>query len=318
MKIVFMGTPEFAVGPLKAILAAGHEVAAVVTVPDKASGRGLKINQSDVKKYAVSCGIEVLQPEKLRDEAFLGRLREINADIFVVVAFRMLPEAVWSMPRLGTFNLHTSLLPQYRGAAPINWAVINGEKETGVTTFMLDHEIDTGAILMQRKCVLAPDETFGTLHDKLMEIGSALVVESLDLIARGEAKGKPQSEYGIPESELRSAPKITREVCRIDWSRSAEEIERLVRGLSPYPCACGELENADGTVTAFKLYSAHSSGTDETGVPGTLVKEGKSMLKVQCGKGFLYLDSIQMAGKKRLEIKDFLAGFRNPENCRMV
>lgn len=250
-----MGTPEFAVAPLKALLDNGFDVAAVVTVPDRPKGRGLELAQSDVKKFAVAAGLPVLQPEKLRDENFLKELSSFNADLFIVVAFRMLPQCVWQMPHFGTFNLHGSLLPRYRGAAPINWAIINGEKETGVTTFFIDEQIDTGKILMQRKCVIEERETIGTLYDKLMTIGAELVVETVNGLITGTLQPRPQTEVMNENNTLISstssvpcgAPKITKETCRINWNHTAEKIDALVRGLSPYPCATAVLIRQEDT-----------------------------------------------------------------------
>lgn len=314
LRIVYMGTPGFAVAPLRNIVETGkHEVAAVVTVPDKASGRGLKIHESEVKKYALEAGLPVLQPEKLKDEEFLRTLRDINADLFIVVAFRMLPEVVWSMPEYGTFNLHASILPQYRGAAPINWAIINGEKETGVTTFFLDRTIDTGEILMQEKCPITDTDNFETLHDRLMETGTRLVAESIDRIARGETGTKPQADFGIREEDLRPAPKLNKENTRIDWNADAASIGLLIRGLSPYPAAWTEIVSPDGTATQVKIFEAETRPDAQAGEPGTVRCPDRNTLEISTGRGTVSVKSLQLAGKKRLDTKVFLAGFRNPE-----
>lgn len=310
IKIVYMGTPEFAVGPLKALVEGGYNIAGVVTVPDKPSGRGLKINMSAVKEYALTLDVPVMQPVSLKDPAFLEELSALEADCFVVVAFRMLPKVVWSMPRLGTFNLHASLLPQYRGAAPINWAIINGETKSGVTTFLLDKQIDTGNIIFQQECEILPEDNIGTLYDKLMAIGSALVPRTIDALASGTANPQPQ----IESEGLRPAPKITRETCRIDWNCSAKSVENLIRGLSPYPAAYAVITQGEKR-TDVKIYAARSI---DDGVPhcdaGAIVTDGKSRLCVKCADGLLEIGELQMAGKKRLKIKEFLVGIHNIEN----
>lgn len=344
-KIVYMGTPEFAVEPLKALLEAGYEVAAVVTVPDRPSGRGCRINQSAVKKFALENGLPVLQPEKLRDEEFLAQLREINADMFVVVAFRMLPSVVWKMPRLGTFNLHASLLPQYRGAAPINWAIINGEKETGVTTFMLDEQIDTGGILLQERTEIGDGENLGQLYDRLMLMGSSLVLRTVEGLVAGTLEPKAQTdviaascknEENAAESaenvsdeteavELKTAPKINKDICRIDWKQPAEKLCCLVRGLSPYPAAWSTLANDEKSIDV-KLFEVHCDScpdcTDSLSrycaEPGTIITDGKTYLKAATSDGMLYIDSLQLAGKRRMNVKEFLMGFRDAEKFRFV
>ncbi len=325
-KIVYMGTPEFAVAPLQRLVENGYNIAAVVTVPDKPSGRGLKLNQSAVKQYAmehlVPNGTKLLQPVLLKDEGFLQQLREIDADMFIVVAFRMLPEVVWSMPRLGTFNLHGSLLPLYRGAAPINWAIIKGEKKSGVTTFLIDKEIDTGNILMQRECPIEEKETIGTLYDKLMEIGAALVVETVQGLVEGKLTPRPQ------EGRITGAPKLNKELGRIKWDMQdpeqpgiccAQLIDRLVRGLSPYPAATAAM--TDGQKThEFKIFSCSvvkSASQDGASEAGKIISDGKNCIHVVCADGsILALDQIQMSGKKRMQTKDFLLGFRNIESFR--
>ncbi|MBQ7221859.1 MAG: methionyl-tRNA formyltransferase [Bacteroidales bacterium] len=311
--IVYMGTPEFAVGPLKALLASEYNVAAVVTVPDKQSGRGLKVNESAVKKYAVEKGIPVLQPTSLKDPEFISQLKSINADLFVVVAFRMLPKEVWSMPKLGTFNLHASLLPQYRGAAPINWAIIDGERQTGVTTFMIDENIDTGNILFSDSCVINSYDNAGSLHDRLMEMGSELVVKTTEAIARGTAKPSPQIAF----SAIRPAPKITKETCTIDWNNNAENINLLIRGLSPYPAAHSTLVRGDEKLEV-KIFEAYVCDTEEPRPAGTILTDGKTYLSVACGELSLRILDIQLAGKKRLEITEFLKGFRDADKYSFV
>jgi len=314
VRIVFMGTPEFAVAPLKAILDNGFEVAAVVTVPDKQSGRGLKVNESDVKKFAIEKGLPVLQPVSLKDPEFLEQLRGYNANLFVVVAFRMLPKEVWTMPELGTFNLHASLLPQYRGAAPINWAIINGEKQTGVTTFMLDEQIDTGQILFQESCLIEEYDNLGTLHDKLQAIGSNLVIKTIEAIRDHTIKPIPQDTTYL---NLRPAPKIHKETCKIDWSKSARQIELLIRGLSPYPAAFSELTDTNGEVTTMKIFEAFTVESSQPDAPvGTVKSDGKSFIEIKCGEGSIKLLDIQLSGKKRMDVKSFLLGFREPERYR--
>jgi methionyl-tRNA formyltransferase len=301
-----MGTPDFAVGVLKLLIEKGFQVVGVVTVPDKPAGRGQQLRGSAVKKYAVEKKIPILQPEKLRDEIFLQQLHSLNADIFVVVAFRMLPEAVWNMPKYGTFNLHASLLPQYRGAAPINWAIINGETETGVTTFFLDHDIDTGCIIFNEKTTIRKEENVEQLHDRLMTIGAELVIKTLEAIASGNVVPKPQ----LPTEHLHSAPKIHKETCRIDWNKNAEEIHNLVRGLSPYPTAFTELKGKDGNIQ-LKIFETKPEKQSHSLQPGAIESDNKSYLKIACNDGFVQLYDLQLAGKKRMSIKDFLVGFRD-------
>ncbi|MBR4213349.1 MAG: methionyl-tRNA formyltransferase [Bacteroidales bacterium] len=320
IRIVYMGTPEFACGPLDALLKAGFDVAAVVTVPDKPSGRGLKMNESAVKRYAVEHGLPVLQPEKLRDPAFLEQLRSYKANLFVVVAFRMLPREVWSMPRLGTFNLHASLLPQYRGAAPINWALINGERQTGVTTFMIDEQIDTGRILKQQNYLIEDYDNAGSLHDRLMEMGSALVVKTVEEIR--DHRTKPQ-EQDVAHVTLRPAPKLTKEMGRIDWTRSAREINNLIRGLSPYPAAWSVFVNEAGEEIPVKIYEAYvvrdsSLSQPDPSNPGSLSTDGKNWIQVRCGSDALRITELQVAGKKRMDVASFLLGFRDLETYRMA
>lgn len=307
LRIVYMGTPDFAVAPLKRLVEGGYQVVAVVTMPDKAVGRHQSTLQaSPVKQYAVSQGLPVLQPEKLRDEQFLQALAAFDADLQIVVAFRMLPEVVWAMPRLGTFNLHASLLPQYRGAAPINWAIINGEKETGVTTFFLDKEIDTGKIIDSRRIEIEETDTAGTLHDRMMGVGADLVCDTVDQILAETVK--PVAQDTLHDADLKPAPKIFKETCRIDWQQPLEKVYDFVRGLSPYPAAWTELHHAKG-VTVIKIYDTHKDFCTPTEPIGSLVTEGRKVIKVALKDGYLHLDSLQIAGKKRMTAADFLCGF---------
>ena len=302
MRVIFFGTPDFAVESLDAIMQSSHEVAAVVTVPDRQAGRGQKVIYSAVKEYALAHQLHLLQPEKLRDPDFLATLAEYHADMFVVVAFRMLPEAVWNMPPHGTFNLHASLLPLYRGAAPINWAIINGERETGVTTFLLNHNIDEGAILMQKSTPIADNETAESLHDRLAEMGRTLVVQTLDRMAAGAINPTPQKGIPCP------APKIFKEDCRIDFSRTSAEVDRFVRGLSPYPAATMTLVNPKGEEIHFKIYSVQPIAESHSNPCGTLFCDGKRVLKIATANGFVQILELQMAGKKKNNIEDFLRG----------
>ena len=315
IRIVYMGTPEFAVAPLDRLVRGGFEVVGVVTAVDRPSGRGLTVNESAVKKYAVGRGIPVLQPEKLKDPAFLEQLAALKANLFVVVAFRMLPREVWSMPSLGTFNLHASLLPQYRGAAPINWAIINGEKFTGVTTFMIDEQIDTGKIIFQESCAIEDYDDAGSLHDKLMGIGSELVFKTVDAIENHRAKLFEQT-LGMNKT-LYPAPKLTRDNCHIDWTRSARRINLLIRGLSPYPSAWTTLVKDDGTRLEVKLFEGYVVPCDDQTRPvGSITTDHKSWMEVRCGKDSFRILSIQLSGKKRMGIEAFLLGFREPEKCK--
>ena len=314
-RIVYMGTPEFAVAPLEALISKGYDVVGVVTVADKPSGRGLKMNESAVKKYAVEHGIPVLQPVKLKDPEFLEALRAWKADLFVVVAFRMLPEEVWSMPKLGTFNLHAALLPQYRGAAPINWAVINGEQMTGVTTFMIDKDIDTGGIILREDCRIGDTDTAGDIHDKLMGMGSNLVVETVEAILDGNAELRVQRSFIQGSEVLKPAPKLTKELCHIDWNDSTKNIYNLIRGLSPYPTAFTELVPEDGgTPVQLKIFSASKMQPDSPAAPGTVLSDGKSYLAIATADGAISINDLQLAGKKRMDVKAFLLGFRNPSS----
>jgi methionyl-tRNA formyltransferase len=300
-RIIFMGTPEFAVPSLQSLVESNSNVVAVVTVPDKPSGRGQKQTASPVKIYAESQEIPVLQPEKLRDPAFLEQLRSFKADLQVVVAFRMLPEVVWNMPPKGTFNLHSSLLPQYRGAAPINWAVINGETESGVTTFFIEKEIDTGKIIFQDKEPISEDDDAGTLHDRLMEKGATLVVKTVKAIEAGAYPQEPQDE----SKEIKLAPKIFRETCEIDWNKTSIEIHNFVRGLSPYPAAWTTLNGL-----SCKVFKTQVLDLSEAGTPGDFNTDQKSFLHFKTGDGWVAVEVLQLEGKKKMAVGDFLRGYK--------
>ncbi len=308
LRIVFLGTPDFAVASLRRLVEADYHVVAAVTMPDKPAGRGLKLQESAVKHYAAAAGIPVLQPEKLRDPAFLETLRALEPDLGIVIAFRMLPEAVWSLPRLGTFNLHASLLPQYRGAAPINRAVMDGQLTTGVTTFLLNAEIDKGDIIMRREVAIGSDEDAGSLHDRLMAAGADLVVETVERLATGDYT--PEVQLHIPESQLRPAPKIFKENAQIDWHQSGETIRNLIRGLSPYPGAWSEIWRS-GTAIGVKIYTVSFEPAAHGLPPGTILTDHKEMLKVACADGFLNLHELQVAGKRRMSSHELLRGFRD-------
>jgi methionyl-tRNA formyltransferase len=311
MRIVFMGTPDFAVESLKILVENHYNVVGVVTMPDKPAGRGYKVQYSAVKQYALEHQLTLLQPEKLKEDLFLNDLRALHADIQIVVAFRMLPEVVWDMPRYGTFNLHASLLPQYRGAAPINWAVINGEKETGATTFFLTHEIDTGKIILQEKISINENDNAGTVHDKLMMLGAQMVKKTVDLIGEGKADAIDQSVFISEVGELKSAPKIFKETCQIDMNATVEEVHNHVRGLSPHPAAWTELQlpgHAEKTV--FKIFETQMEIIAHKYSSGTILTDNKTFMKIALKNGFVHLKNIQTAGKKRMEIADFLRGLR--------
>ena len=304
MRIIFMGTPEFAVASLDALLAAGEEVVAVVTAPDKPAGRGQKLQQSAVKVYADAHDLPVLQPVKLRDPEFLAALKSLHADLQVVVAFRMLPESVWSMPPLGTVNLHASLLPQYRGAAPINHAVINGETESGVTTFLLQHEIDTGHILFAEKVAIGDDDTAGDLHDQLMKVGAGLLVRTVKALDAGEISPIPQVHISTGET-LKHAPKIFKEDGKINWHRTADEIHNLIRGLSPYPTAYTELDGQ-----TLKIFKSRKEKLPIGHTVGSYVTDGSTFLKFTCQDGYIDVLELQLAGKKKMDVQAFLRGYR--------
>jgi len=303
LRIVFFGTPGFAVASLKAMVEAGLNIVAVVTAPDKPAGRGMQLRAPEVKEYALSQNIPVLQPEKLKDPQFLEELKSCNADLQIVVAFRMLPELVWSMPPKGTVNVHASLLPQYRGAAPINWAIINGETETGVTTFKLQHAIDTGNILMQERLPILPEDNIGTLYEKLMIAGGELLVKTINALADGTIKELPQND--IPAGDLKHAPKIFKEHTHIDWNKPVKSINDLIRGLSPIPAAYTEI----GDKTA-KIYRSHFTTEQPNKAPGAYDTDSKTYLRFAATDGWLYIDELQQEGKKRMDIESFLRGFR--------
>lgn len=335
-RIVYMGTPEFAVAPLDELIRQGYHVVGVVTVADKASGRGLKVNESAVKKYAVEHGLPVLQPLSLKDPEFLEALKAWKPDLFVVVAFRILPKVVWEIPRLGTFNLHAALLPQYRGAAPINWAIINGEHMSGVTTFMIDDGMDTGHIIFREQCRITDTDTAGTLHDKLMELGAKVVVQTVETIIEGNVELRLQKSFIQGDEVLKPAPKITKELCKIDWNRMTKDVYNLIRGLSPYPGAYMDIEK-DGKTSQIKIYESEKlsaedalalaalPGEEDPGAktaalpaPGTILSDGKARLAVTTADGAIALTQLQMSGKKRMDVKDFLAGFREPESWKII
>ena len=299
-----MGTPDFAVASLDAICASGHKVVGVVTVPDRPTGRGLKVTASPIKQYALQHNLPLLQPERLRDLDFQSALQAWGADIFVVVAFRMLPQSVWAMPPMGTFNLHASLLPQYRGAAPINWAIINGEKETGVTTFLLNERIDEGSILMQQSTPIAPDDTAETLHDRLAEMGSRLVVQTLDGLADGSLHPQPQSTC----EQLRPAPKLFKPDCAIDWNLPGQRIVDFVRGLSPYPAATIQVVDSKQMTQTIKVYEVSFEPSPNSTI-GQLITDNKTVKKVGVRDGFVHILSLQMSGKKRITVQEFLRGY---------
>ena len=317
LRIVYMGTPDFAVESLRCLVEGGYNVVGVITMPDKPAGRGHKIQYSPVKQYALEQNLPLLQPEKLKDESFIEALRDWKADLQIVVAFRMLPEVVWAMPRLGTFNLHASLLPQYRGAAPINWAVINGDTETGITTFFLQQEIDTGRVIQQVRIPIADTDNVEVVHDKLMILGGKLVIETVDAILENRVKPIPQEEMAQP-TELCPAPKIFKETCRINWSGNAKSTYDFIRGLSPYPAAWTELHNGEEAPIAMKVFETEKIEKAVTAAtPGTIETDGKTYLYVAVGNGFLSIKSLQLAGKKRLAIDEFLRGFKITNEMRL-
>lgn len=323
-RIVFMGTPEFAVASLDALVKAGFNIVGVVTAPDKPAGRGMKLQESAVKKYAVEKGLHILQPEKLKNPQFLEELRALQADLQVVVAFRMLPEVVWNMPPMGTINVHGSLLPQYRGAAPINWAIINGELETGVTTFKLKHEIDTGDVLLQERIPISENETAGEVHDRMKEVGASLLVETVKGLSDGSLEERPQasmvngqwamgetetaethSPFTIDHSQLRHAPKIFTETCKIDWSKPVADVHNLIRGLSPYP---GAFSSLNGKM--LKIYGSEKEETAPSIPAGDYQTDKKTYLKFACADGYIQVKELQLEGKKKMGIEEFLRGYR--------
>ncbi|HZH73662.1 MAG TPA: methionyl-tRNA formyltransferase [Mariniphaga sp.] len=316
LRIIFMGTPDFAVASLAQLVDNGYNIVAVITAPDKPAGRGKKLTGSAVKNYALQKDLKILQPVKLKDPQFLEEIKSLKADLQVVVAFRILPEVVWAMPKLGTFNLHASLLPQYRGAAPLNWAIINGDVKTGITTFLLDHEIDTGKILFRQETRIEEDDTVGNLHDRLMKMGADLVIETVEALAKGDVQAISQDEL-IHEKNLKPAPKIFKEDCKIDWSKKVHEVRNLIRGLSPYPAAWANLVHKDtGRTLSCKIYFAQPVIAGAIHPPGTIDSDDEVYLNVACANGWLQITDLQLSGKKRLNAGDFLRGFRNIESYR--
>jgi len=308
-RIIFFGTPDFAVASLEALINAEYNVTGVVTAPDKQAGRGMKFTSSPVKQFAIKNDLFLLQPENLEDPDFHVQLKMLKPDLFVVVAFRLLPEAVWSMPPCGTFNLHASLLPQYRGAAPINWVIINGETETGVTTFFLDDKIDTGNIIFQHKILIDAGETAGELHDRLMKTGADLVIKTVDAIADHKIQVTSQSFLVPPGLILKRAPKIHQAHCNIDWSRKVTDIYNLIRGMSPQPGAYTAVTSSDGKLHHLKIYSALPEICSHSFKPGKVVTDGRSCFKIAASDGYIQLTKVQLAGRKTMQIGDFLRGF---------
>ena len=308
LRIIYMGTPDFAVETLRLLVEREYNVVAVVTMPDKPAGRGHKIQFSPVKQYALSVGLPVLQPEKLKDEAFLDELRSYDAHLQIVVAFRMLPQVVWDMPPMGTFNLHASLLPQYRGAAPLNWAIMNGDKTTGITTFFLTHEIDTGRVIQRRSIPIEDSDNVGVIHDKLMMMGAEMVCETVDNIIADRVVAIPQEEL-MTDEPLRPAPKIFKDTCHLDFSRNVIDLHNQVRGLSPYPAAWCEIVSPQGEALGVKVFETSYRECNHTLPAGTIVTDGKKSIEVACEGGYLSLLSLQLAGKKRLSAEELLRGF---------
>ena len=307
LRIVFLGTPEFAVESLDRLCGEGYNIVGVVTMPDKPAGRGHKLLQSPVKQYAVEHGLHLMQPANHKSQEFVDELKSLNADLFIVIAFRMLPEVVWSMPRLGTFNLHASLLPKYRGAAPINWAVINGDEQTGVTTFFLKHEIDTGDIIDREAIDIAPDENVGSVHDRLMALGADLTIKTVEGIINGTLTPIPQDDL-LDGTQPTPAPKIFKDTCRIDWTKPAGQVFNLVRGLSPYPAAWTSLvRDDDAEPLQMKIFESRI-GDESTDLPGTVKTDGKHLF-IKCADRYLEILSLQIAGKKRMPASDFLRGY---------
>lgn len=311
-RIVFMGTPDFAVANLDALVTKGYNIVGVITAPDKPAGRGRKLNQSAVKTYALSKGLNVLQPTNLKSEAFVEELKALEADLQIVVAFRMLPKVVWDMPKYGTFNLHASLLPDYRGAAPIHWAIINGETKTGVTTFFIDEKIDTGAVILQKETAIAPDETVGMLHDRLMHMGSELIIETVDLIAAGNVTTTIQPQ----NDDLKTAYKLNKDNCKIDWTQPLDTIYNHIRGLNPFPSAWCNLEN-NGETLAVKIFAIDKEKSSHNNAIGSIQVE-KNHLKVSVKDGYLIIKEIQLPGKRKMDVKSLLNGFQFLEGAKML
>ncbi|MFL1013270.1 methionyl-tRNA formyltransferase [Flavisericum labens] len=312
LRILFMGTPDFAVATLKTLVENHYNIVGVITAPDRPAGRGRKLNESAVKKYAVSQNLRVLQPTNLKNQEFLSELKSLKANLQIVVAFRMLPKAVWQMPEYGTFNLHASLLPNYRGAAPINWAIINGETKTGVSTFFIDEKIDTGDMILQEEINIEPNEDAGSLHDKLMEIGSDLVLKTVTLIEKGNVETIPQPET----QNIKTAYKLNKDNCKIDWSNTVDHIYNHIRGLSPYPAAWCTLLNGDDHLD-IKIYSAEKESAEHNFEPGS-IKHTKKELKVVVSKGYIVIKELKLPGKRNMDVKSFLNGFSFEENAKML
>ncbi|MCR5315422.1 MAG: methionyl-tRNA formyltransferase [Bacteroidaceae bacterium] len=320
LRIVYMGTPDFAVESLRCLVEGGYNIVGVITMPDKPIGRhGSVLQPSPVKQYAMEQGLKVLQPEKLKDETFIEELRSLKADLQIVVAFRMLPEVVWSMPPMGTFNLHASLLPQYRGAAPLNWAIINGETETGITTFFLKHEIDTGKVIQQVRVPIEETDNVGIIHDKLMLLGGKLVTETVDNILAGTINPIEQSVLEDDSSQLKPAPKIFRETCQINWlEKNTKQVYDFIRGLSPYPAAWTTLQSPNGKAQEVKIYeAAKEQPANDCIAIGEIVSDGKNYLKVKTSDGYIDIKTLQLSGKKRMAVSEFLRGFKYEKGMRM-
>ncbi|OQX78486.1 MAG: methionyl-tRNA formyltransferase [Bacteroidetes bacterium 4484_249] len=323
MKIIFMGTPDFAVPGLDILMKHGYNIAGVVTAADKPAGRGRKIKYSPVKKFALENNIPVFQPTNLKENDFVKKLKSLKPDLFIVVAFRMLPKVIWQIPKFGTFNLHASLLPQYRGAAPINWAIINGEKETGVTTFFIDEKIDTGKIIFTEKTEIGEDENAGDLHDRLMEMGAGLILKTVRAIENRDFKLIDQDNLNIQSSNLKPAPKIYKDDCKINWNRNTNDIYNFIRGLSPYPTAFTKLVAPDKTTRIVKIFKAGKidykpENFQPENLPGSIYTDGKNYLKVYCNDGLLDIEEIQMEGKRRMKMDEFLRGFSINNEWKMV
>lgn len=318
LRIVFLGTPDFAVASLDALVKAGHHIAGVVTAPDKPAGRGKKLRITAVKQYALDAELKIMQPANLKDAQFLDELSALNANLGIVVAFRMLPEAVWQMPEMGTFNLHASLLPQYRGAAPINHAIMNGETETGVTTFFLNHAIDTGNIIFRSSVPILPDETFGQLHDKLMDEGAKLVLKTVEAIKNDDIEPVPQKNLLDEDQAIKTAPKLFREDCEINWRQSGKRIHDFVRGLSPIPAAHTFLLKPDGQKEQLKIFKVDFVDLEHSEKPGTIITDQKKIFGVYVFDGKIMIRDLQMAGKKRHNVKDFLNGYQIKPDSKMV
>lgn len=310
LRIVFMGTPDFAVESLRILVENDYHVVGVITMPDKPAGRGHKLQHSAVKQYALEQNLPLLQPEKLKDEKFLETLKTWNADLQIVVAFRMLPEVVWNMPRLGTFNLHASLLPQYRGAAPINWAIINGEQETGATTFFLTHEIDTGKIILQEKVSIGEKDNAGVIHDRLMITGAQLVQKTVNLILEGKVDTVAQEQLYADEKELKTAPKIFKDTCRIDWLKPVMQVYNHIRGLSPYPTAWTELHSTNKEPLLVKIYQANHTLSESPHLAGSIHTDNKTYLHIACPDGYIDIQQLQFPGKRAMSIQEVLNGYK--------